>query len=179
MEEEKQGRGTSFLDKAQDTVGGMVGTANAAIGGGSTSAFLENARIGDMYEIEASQIALARSGNPEVREVAQHIIADHTTSSHQLKSTLRMNETIDALGDVTIPSGLDTRRATMIDHLHKASDADFDRTYIDQQTLAHQETITLFESYASRGDIASLASFARGTLPGLRQHAKMVSAVQL
>lgn len=160
------------MDRAQDKVGGMVGMASAATTHTAAS-FVESAAIGDMYEIEAARLAARRSQSPQVRALAQEIIQDHTTSSHHLRSALRMNE---AQG--TIPAELDTRRRTMIDHLDKAADDDFDRTWLDQQKLAHQETLTLFEGFGSHGDNPQLRSLARGAVPALRQHLDMVNAAR-
>jgi putative membrane protein len=172
MAEEKHGGLRGAMDRVQDAVGGMVGMASAATAGSaSASGFVENAAIGDLYEIEAARLALSRTRSPQIRALAQEIIQDHMTSSHHLTSALRMNE---AQG--TIPGELDTRRSTMIDHLREAAEDEFDRTWLSQQEMAHQETLTLFEGFASNGDNAQLQSFARATIPALRQHKAMIEA---
>lgn len=162
--------GIGVAKKTMDMVGGMVGKASAAtMGSVSAGAFIENAHIGDLYEIEAAKLAIARSRNPELQRAAEEIIADHTTSIHQLRSALRMSET-----QVEPPHQLDTRRTTLIDHLRQASDDQFDDVWLDQQRLAHSETLTLFEGFASHGSDPQLCSYARSMVPALRQHRDMI-----
>ena len=160
------------IDKVTDTVGGMVGRASAQTAGSTSAAmFIENAAIGDMYEIEAAYIALRRTRSDAVRAVAEKMIDDHTTSTHQLRSALRMNETS---GLPAPPSALDQRRKMMIEHLDAAPDADFDKTYLDQQVLAHKETHDLMSGFAAHGDNAQLRSFALGTAPVVLRHLRHV-----
>lgn len=164
------------MDKATDAVGGMVGRVEAkSAGSKSAAAFVENAAIGDKYEIEAAKIALGRARSEEVRQAARQMIADHTTSTHQLRSALRMNET---KGVPPPPAGLDERRKTMIEHLDKAPGEDFDSTYLDQQVLAHKETHDLMSGFARSGDNAQLRSFAMGTAPVVARHLKKMESLK-
>lgn len=172
MSDRTEKDGLGLMDKAAEAIGGAVGSAKAAIGGGSTSSFITNARRGDLYELAAGAVALQRAGSPEVRMIAQMILDDHSTSSHQLMSALRMHE---SGGAEEPPADLDSHRQTMLDHLNKASDEEFDRLFLDQQAMAHRETLTLFEGYAERGENPQLASFARGAIPALRDHSAMVA----
>jgi putative membrane protein len=166
--------GTGVIDKATEMIGGLAGTAKAALGSGSTETFVTNAVRGDLYEIAAAELALQRAGSDEIRSLARTMLDDHRTSRHQLQSALRSNET----PDLALPTELDQHRATMLDHLGKAGDAEFDALYLDQQHMAHGETLTLFEGYAARGDNAQLASYAKGTIPTLMDHHRMCSSLR-
>jgi putative membrane protein len=166
MAEEKHDGLRGVVDKVQDAVGGVVGLASASMASGSTAAFVEKARLGDLYEIEAAMLARRRAQDPDIQMMAEMILADHRTSSHQLMSALRTNEAPAA----TLPDALDSRHAGMLDHLRAAPDGDFDRMFVAQQKMAHQETLTLFEGYAESGDNPQLASYARGSIPALRDH---------
>lgn len=157
-----------LVDKASDAVGGMVGRASAKTAGShSAAAFVENASIGDMYEIAAGKLAVRHARSEQVREAALKMIDDHTTSTHQLQSALLMNETGNALA---IPDSIDQRRKTMLDHLEAAPADKFDSTYLDQQVLAHKETVDLMTGYRDSGDNAQLRSFAAGTAPVVERH---------
>jgi putative membrane protein len=157
-------RGT--LDKAQDAIGGLGGRAAAAMVS-SADKFVERAAIGDMYEIEAARLALRRSTSPEILTVAMQMLADHTTSKHQLGAALEMNETRDVPDP---PLELDARHRTMIEHLDAAPGDAFDSTYIDQQVLAHEETLTLLTHYRDKGDNPQLRSYAAGSAPVVERH---------
>ncbi len=156
------------LDKVTDTVGGAAGQMSAVMTKTADS-FVENATISDLYERTAARTALRRSADPQVQMVARQMLSDHYTSTHQLQAALEMNET----RGVAIPQeALDTRRETMVTHLNEAPDDAFDKTYLDQQVLAHEEAVSLMRSYRDGGDNPQLRSFAAGTAPVVERHLK-------
>lgn len=162
------------VDKATDTLGGMAGKMSASM---TTEAdgFVENAAIGDMYEIAAARIALQKSRNDAVRGVARKMIDDHTTSRHQLQAALEMNET---KGVTLPPQELDTRRQTMVKHLEDVPEDDFDAMYLDQQVLAHEETTTLMRNFEEHGYNPQLRSYAAGTRPVVERHLMKVKELR-
>lgn len=159
---------TEPVNAAQDTVGEAVGTATAVVAN-TADAYVTNAAISDMYEIESSKMALERTKSPEVKKYAQMMIDDHTATSKQLKSTLQK-----AGVKVTPPTALDDRRRGMIDNLKAAKAEDFDTTYLDQQTAAHEEALTLHQGYADDGDNDQLKQLAAKTTPKIQSHLDMV-----
>lgn len=162
------------LGKATDAIGGTAGKMSASMATGADG-FVEDAAIGNRYEMEAARIALKRGRSDEVKSFAKTMIADHTTAKHHLHAALEMNET---RGVKPPPGELDTRRRTMIQHLEEAPDGAFDSTYADQQVLAHEETATLMRSFAEGGDNAQLRSFALGTLPVVERHLTRAKAMK-
>ena len=153
---------------AQDAAGAVTGLGTGATGAVSTEAFLRDAAMGDMYEIEAAKMALARSQNSAVKQAAEKIMDDHKAASEKLKA-------LAATNGWTLPTALDERRKGMLDNLRGASAADFDDRYLDQQTMAHHEALTLFNGYARMGDNAALKGFAAEVAPKLETHAQMVT----
>lgn len=165
----------NLVDRAMDAVGGAIGAASAATTT-SADAFVQNAAIGDRYEIEAARLALSRSRSAEVRAAAAKMINDHTANTNHLLCALEMNETA---GVAAPPQELDTRRAKMLQHLAEAPDDKFDATYLAQQVLAHEETVTLMRDYGKAGDnpqLRSLAVSARPVVERHLEHMKMVKA---
>ena len=165
---EKHGALHRAVDKAADAMGGMAGRASANTAGShSAAAFAQNAAIGDMYEIAAGKLALQHASHPLVKEAALKMIDDHSTSTHQLRSAMLMNET---KGVPALPDKIDARRKSMLDHLQATPADKFDATYLDQQILAHKETVDLMTGYRDSGDNAQLRSFAEGTAPVVQRH---------
>lgn len=162
------------FDKVTDTIGGMAGKMGAGMTS-SADGFVEQAAIGNRYEIEAARLAMQRSGSELVRLFAQRMLLDHTTAMHQMSAALEMTETADVSAP---PPGLDTRRQTMIRHLADAPDDDFDATYVDQQLLAHEETVTLMRNYVREGGNPQLRSLAMGTLPVVERHLNHARAMK-
>lgn len=162
------------VDKMQDAIAGMAGRATASTVS-TADAFVKNAAVADLYEIRAARLALQRSSSPQVKAIASEMINDHTTSIHQLKAALEMNET---KGIPPPPQELDTRREKMVEHLNAAPEDKFDTTYLDQQILAHQEALALLLSYRDKGDNPQLRSVAAGAAPVVYGHLQQMKALK-
>jgi putative membrane protein len=163
---------SAAVDKAQDATGAAVGAASAnTLGPHDTAAFVSNASQSDMYEIEAAKTAQARTKNPDIKAFAKMMVADHTA-------------TMKAMGPLATAAGqtpadkLDQRRQGFIDNLKTASDADFDKTYVDQQVAAHKEALDLMTGYAKDGSDAGLKDGAAKTAPKVQMHLDKVTAMQ-
>lgn len=161
----------SAVDKAQDTTAGAVG-ALAAATPTNAQGFVDAAAMGDMYEIKAAQMAETRSTSPAVKAFAAMMIKDHTKTTAGMKAFLAKNTTFKA------PTDLDQRRTGMLDNLKSAQDKDFDRTYLDQQTAAHSEMLTLMKGFADHGDNADLQGMASKTAPKVQEHLDKAKALQ-
>lgn len=172
MSDDKQQDGplSGALHKVQDMVGGAVGMASATAGSHSSEAFVQNATVGDLYEIEAGSLAMRRARSDAVRAFGQMMVEHHTTSAHQLQSALLSSEVTRQFPDLQPSGEMDARRAGLLKHLLDADDDAFDRMYVDQQKLAHQETATLLKGYAENGDNPQLRSVALGAVPMVERH---------
>lgn len=179
QEQEEAGGLRRFVNKVEDAVGGMVGAA-AAAGAASADAgtFVENAGTGDLYEIEAARLALTKARREDVRDFAAMMVLHHTTSRHQLRSALRSTEVTAVEPPLVAPTVLDSRRQGMIDHLAQAGGDAFDDAYLDQQLMAHRETLTLLRGYGESGGNPQLASFARGGAPMVERRLRLVEMLR-
>ena len=162
----------SAVDKAQDATGAAVGATSAAtLGSHDTGAFVSNASQSDMYEIEAAKMAQTRSKNADVKAFAKMMVTDHTKSTAMLKPLI-------AAAGKTPADKLDQRRQGFIDNLKSASDADFDKTYVDQQVAAHEEALDLMQGYAKDGSDAGLKDAAGKIVPTVETHLDKIKAIQ-
>lgn len=160
------------VDKAQDMAAGPVGQTSAAtMGANMVSAYVPNAAMGDMYEIQAADIALQRSQNAQVKELATSIKTDHTAASNAMKAMLPQ-----AAPDIAPPTGLDERRQGLIDNLRSASAENFDRTWIDQQIAAHNEALTLHRGFSNED--SPLAAHARSVVPKIEAHLRQAEQIK-
>jgi putative membrane protein len=156
------------VNVAQDAAGAATGLATAAAGAVSTDAFVRDAAMGDMYEIEAAKMALERSKSAEVKSLAQMILTDHTASSEKMKQ-------LAASGQVTqpLPIELDERRKGLLDNLRGSGGTDFDGRYIKQQAAAHHEAYLLMTGYGAAGQDETLKAFANEVAPKIKMHMDM------
>ena len=169
-----QERSPEPVDKAQDMAAAPVGQMSAAtLGANTVGGYVSNAAEGDMYEIMAADIALERSQNAQVKELAQMIKTDHTAASNAMKALLPQ-----AAPDVTPPAELDERRQGLLDNLRSASAETFNQVYLDQQIAAHNEAITLHRGFSDNADAPQLAEHARTVLPKIEAHLRRAEEIK-
>lgn len=168
-------RGASpAVDKAQDMASVPVGQTSAAtLGANTIEGYVPNAAMGDMYEIQAATIALNRSANARVKELATMIRTDHTAASNMFKAPAAADAP-----NVALPTTLDQRRQGLIGNLNSASDADFDRVFLDQQIAAHSEALTLHRGFSDNGAAPGLAGHARTVVPKIEAHLRMAEQIK-
>lgn len=133
----------------------------------STTDFLSEATIVDIFGIEAGKLALARGGDKS-KSFAEKAVKEHEDSSLALKALI-------AGGNVraTLPTAIDSSRQGILDKLAKLQGADFDKEYSDSQASAQAGALSLFARYAKGGDHPDLQLFAVKRLPNLEERARL------
>lgn len=132
--------------------------------------FVEKVALSDMYEIEASKIALERSKVQPVKDYAQMMIDAHTATTAELTP-------LASAASVAPPSALDNDHTAKLEDLRNASIEDFDDKYIDQQTDAHENALNLLKDFAMNGKDAGLQAFAAKTALAVDAHLQQVKAL--
>ncbi len=162
------------VNAAQDMAAAPVGQMSAAtLGANTVGGYVSNAAEGDIYEIRAADIALERTQNAQVRDLAQTIRTDHTQASESMKQIAPQ-----AAPDVEMPTELDERRQGMLDNLRAASAENFDRVYLDQQVAAHNEALTLHRGFSDNTDAPQLAEHARTVVPKIEAHLRQAEQIR-
>lgn len=139
----------------------------------TTTLYVDQAAVGDLYEIEASNIALKRSKNPKVREFAQMMIDHHSKTLSDLQKFVADNPVNRA-----VPQNVDPRRRAMLTNLEKAGDTEFDEQYLGQQAHAHDEAYNLHRSFANGGDYPELGVIAGQVAELVQQHQKTLASLR-
>ena len=150
-----------------------VGSSAPAELNGETREYVQMATMGDMFEVEASKVALMRARSAEVKKFAQEMIDSHTKTSDEMKSRLARVGLI-----VDVPATLDAEHQKKLDDLKAASQETFDARYIAQQKEAHEEALMLHRNYAMRGTVPDLKALAADTVPRVEMHVRMASELQ-
>jgi putative membrane protein len=145
-------------------------TAAAPTPDDGTKNFVEKAAISDMFEIEASKIALERSKVQPVKDFAQMMIDMHGATSAELGP-------LATAAGVSPPTALDNDHVAKLDELKNAKVEDFDDKYIDQQTAAHEGALNLMKDYANNGKDTAIQAFAAKTAPAVDDHLMKVKAL--
>jgi putative membrane protein len=138
--------------------------AGVALGADAVSQdFVDKAATAGLYEVKAAELARDKTQDPQVREFADQMIADHGAANRELNSYANQHE-------LMAPTKIDDKHQKMLDKLAKLSGEDFDREYARQQLEAHKEAVKLFENQASSGADKGLKQWANGKVPILKAH---------
>lgn len=122
-----------------------------------------HAHEGDIYEIEASRLAIQRSRDRQIRFFAQAMINHHTRSMNEL-ARLARSATRTSAADLSEP------KSQMLDTLRSSSAAEFDANYVQGQIAAHEEALALYRAYLATGSDSRLRAFAGQGVPLVEQH---------
>lgn len=158
----------------------MAGTTNNSMGaGGMATAAMTGQQFADaeaasgMYEIESSKLAETKASSAEVKAFARDMVKDHTAASAQLMAAAKK-----ASPAITPSKTMTAEQQSNLDALRKASGAEFDRLYIQQQNAAHDQALQMTQDYANGGTVAPLKEWAQKTVPALQGHKSRVSTLK-
>jgi putative membrane protein len=133
----------------------------------TTSDFVKEVAISDMFEIQSSMLAQDKGNAPE-KSFASQMITDHTKTSTELKGLVSSGKV-----KADVPTALDSSHQSKLDKLKGESGKDFSSDYDSDQVSAHKDAVSLFERYAKGGANADLKDWAGKTLPTLKHHLEM------
>lgn len=131
----------------------------------TTSDYVMRAAMSDMYEIEAGRVAAQKARNARVKNFAQMMVTDHTNSSSRLQQAMPQGMTMN------MPAQLDAEHQAKLTQLRNApAGANFDRMYMQQQVMAHEQALALHQNYARNGDVPALRNVASTVAPVVETH---------
>ena len=133
--------------------------------------FLIAAIQGGDFEVSSGQKALLKSTNPGIKSLAQYVVDDHVKSNAQA-------ENLASRRGLRVPLGQTTDQIEKLAQLDKLQGVEFDAEYLRQQALAHDDAIALFSAAASSANDKFIRDWAAATVPALRNHRDMISALQ-
>lgn len=146
--------------------------AAADRGSRQTREFVQAAGQSDSFEILEAQTVLGQSSNPDVRAFAQHMLDDHSRTKAALATATAR------AGLAPPPDGPSTDQAQMLNALQSQRGADFDKTYIKQQALAHHSALIVEQKYAAEGDQPAIREAAASAVPIISAHLQMADRMK-
>ena len=117
----------------------------------SPATYVAQAASIDLFVIRSSELALSRSSNSAVRDVAARLIAAHRGTAAQLSFAGRRLNLLPA-------ATLLPQHQVLLDEL--GSSSDFDRAWVRIQRSVHGEALALHSDYARRGSSPTLRPVA-------------------
>jgi putative membrane protein len=161
--------GTSMAqDTATDAHSATSAQSNAA-----AKEFVEQAGTSGLAEVEMGEIGAKKATNGQVKAFAKRIVADHTKANEELV-------TVSKGKGVQVPSSRTSlHKATIEKFQQQDAGKNFDRDYMEQMVEDHKADVELFESAADNEQLdLDLRSYAKRTLPTLREHLKQAQTIQ-
>lgn len=168
---------SSMMNSAMNTMGNAANTvANTASNmtgssAGSPNAFLTEAAMGGMAEVQMGKLASQKAQNPEVKKFGQMMVTDHTAANNELKA-------LASKKNVQIPSEVDPAYKSDMDSMNKLSGAEFDKEYVGMMVDDHEEDVAKFQKQADTGTDPEVKAFAMKTLPTLKKHLETIKGIQ-
>ena len=136
---------------------------------GSDQAFVQEAAVGGLAEVEMGRLAVQKAKDDRVRQFGQKMIDDHSKANDQLKQAASQE-------GLNVPSAIDEKHKQTMNKLEKLSGAQFDSAYAKEMVKDHREDVKLFEKQANAGS-STVQKFAAETLPTLKNHLQMAEAL--
>lgn len=125
--------------------------------------FLQISASNMRFQAEGARVAMARSNNPAVKELASNLLERQKTAQPEL---LRL---LHARG-MAMPLATN-EHAKLLKQLAKLNGAKFDRLYVDEVVLkSYQVDITNYERVAVQAEDPVLKAWVERQLPMLRFH---------
>jgi putative membrane protein len=132
-------------------------------------AFLMEAAIGGMMEVEMGKLAATNASSAQVKEFGRMMVSDHNKVNKELKS-------LAAKKGIMIVTTLDDKGQQHINEMKAMKGNDFDKAYVEMMVEDHKADISKFEMEASGMD-ADVKAFAVATLPILRKHLDKINLI--
>lgn len=130
----------------------------------------------DQGAIQQAQLAQSKAKSPEVRNFASHM-----ANAHQNMLTKAQREFAAAQltpGDSVVSQQLQADVQSQLSTLESMTGRDFDRTYVDDQVLAHQHAIDLLDRMLLRVKNARLKASLQSEKTKVEGHARDAKALQ-
>lgn len=133
--------------------------------------YVAAAGAGDLYEITSSQIVLETTQNPQLRDFAQMMVAQHTKSTADVKAAAKRSKV------AVPPAKLTPLQQELVTQLRSESGPTRDAAYIAQQKAAHGQALAVQKAYAMEGKAAPLKAVAQTIVPVVEHHIMMLKAM--
>jgi putative membrane protein len=137
--------------------------APSLVANATDSMFMTHAAADGIAEVQMGQLALDKSSDGAVKQLARRIVDDHTKANEALRVLAQAKQ-------VTLPSAPSADAAKMADGMKKMEGTKFDQAWADAMVKGHQQAVALFTTESGRTQDADLKKFSSSTLPTLKGH---------
>lgn len=144
----------------------------------STRAFVKEAGSDGLMEVQLANLALEKSQNMQVKNLAEMIRRDHQDANGKLKALAGTN-------GWEVPKEMMEKHKETVNRLSSLSGVAFDQLYVQTMIQGHQKAIEKFEQAANSSQETEndqidqeLAGWISQTLPVLRKHLEQAQQIR-
>ncbi len=132
----------------------------------SDQAFIKEAAIGGMEEVELGNLAKQKASSNDVKQFGDRMVTDHGKANDELKQVAHQK-------NIELPASLDAKHKATVDRLSKLSGDAFDKAYMKEMLSDHRHDVSAFKRESSSAKDSDVKQFASKTLPTLEDHLKL------
>jgi putative membrane protein len=119
----------------------------------------------DLFEIAAATVAIHKTHNADVRDLARALIPTHQQSLARLKAAAA-----SARPPIAVKPAINPDQQAKLEALQSLAGPAFDHTFLQQQIDAHEAALKLIAGFAEDGDVPSLKQHAQSIEPAVHEH---------
>ena len=132
--------------------------------------FIGAAAMDGLAEVELGRLASQNASSPEVKRLAQRMVADHSKAGDELKQLATRK-------DVALATKLDDEHRAVQEKLSTLKGVAFDQAYMAHTATSHLKAVALFQEEAKTGKDVDVKAWAAKFLPTIQEHLKVASAL--
>jgi putative membrane protein len=132
--------------------------------------FMAQAGSGRLTQIELGQLAEKNGGNLRIKNFGKMMIKDQVKADRVLFRIAKNN-------DVDLPAAPDAEGRAVISSLSQKTGRDFDKAYISNMIMDDNNAIKTFEYASKNCSNPDIKTFARKSLPVLKNHLDAIETI--
>jgi putative membrane protein len=136
----------------------------------SDSTFLQQTAQNGMAVTQLGQLALSKSSDPKVKQLAQQLVDDQNKTNDQLKSLAQAKQ-------ITLPTDMTSDAQKQNKKLQKKSGSAFDEAWSKAIVSDHQKSVKAFTQEGKDAKDADVKKFAQDSLPSMNDQLKSAQAI--
>lgn len=132
--------------------------------------FIRKVAQGNIAEVKVGRLALQKSKNERVRNIASMLVKEHSQAQEALKP-------IAASHNFAFPKDTDRKHKAMYNRLSRMSGAAFDKAFMKGQVKDHNATLALFRKEMEKGQDSHVRDYAAQFIVNIQNHTQHIHNV--
>ena len=133
--------------------------------------FVQNAAKANMFEVAMGKAAQDQASSTAVKELGSTLVRDHAEAIEQLKQVAGKKK-------LDVPATLSPSDQEKLRRFSTLTGKNFDEVFLKEMTEQHEKDQVLLEHAVASLKDAELNELAKGALPKVKDHLRMLRALQ-